>query len=378
MKRLPLLLTILLVILVAGYLIFVAGGAEPTVGSQVLAGGTPPAGFALATGPAPLDFPAAHGAHPEYQTEWWYYTGNLETEDGRHFGYQLTFFRRGLVPPAEAPTRESQWATTQIYSAHFALTDVGANQFYSFEQVERGAMDLAGTQLDPYQVWINNWSVEQTGEDTYHLYASRDDVILDLDLEEVKAPVLHGDDGYMPSGPGVGDASYYYSQTRLESAGTIQASGKTYSVEGYSWKDHQYGTTGLTAEQVGWDWFSFQLSDGSEVMVYQLRQVDGSVDPFSRGTFVEVDGTVSDLDPEDFVIEVENTWRSPRTQALYPARWTVSFPSLELVLYIVPYMADQELSVSTTYWEGAVRIIGERGEESLTGAGYVELTGYAP
>ena len=335
------------------------------------------AGFLRAEGPVPLDFPAAQGPHPDYQTEWWYYTGNLTAEDGRHFGYQLTFFRRALVPPALRTGRESAWAADQVYMAHLALTDVAGKRHQALERFARGAAGLAGAVASPYRVWLEDWSVEEVDPGVLRMRAAAEGLALDLLLTDRKGPVLQGDRGYSPKGPQPGNASYYYSLTRLETSGTIQVAEAAYAVSGLSWMDHEWSTSGLAADQVGWDWFSIQLDDETELMVFQLRKEDGSIDPFSSGTIIAADGSTRHLDRDDFEIRVEDTWRSPDTGATYPARWTVTVPAADLRLEIEPYLADQELSVSYAYWEGAVRVEGQRAGEALRGSGYVEMTGYA-
>lgn len=337
-----------------------------------------PGEFARAEKPVGFDFPTDFGPHPAYQTEWWYYTGNLETDNGRHFGYQLTFFRRALIPVDATLERDSQWATEQVYMAHFALTDVAADAHYDFERLRRGAAGLAGAQVAPYQVWLEDWRVE-TGEeaDTYWLYAKQEDVIIELLLRDEKGPIPHGEVGYSQKGPERGNASYYYSQTRLRSSGTIRVGGKDYLVEGLSWKDHEYSTSALSDGQVGWDWFSVQLNDGTDLMFYQIRREDGSIDPFSSGTLIAPDGSTKNLTSADFQIEVKDTWRSPHSGAVYPARWSVSLLGLELELRIVPYVNDQEMNLSFIYWEGAVQVSGEYAGQVVEGSGYVEMTGYA-
>jgi predicted secreted hydrolase len=207
--------------------------------------------------------------------------------------------------------------------------------------------------------------------------AAQEGLALDLTLVEHKGPILHGNRGYSPKGPMPGNASYYYSLTRLETSGTVQVGDTSYQVSGLSWMDHEWSTSGLSADQVGWDWFSVQLDDGSELMVFQLRKADGSIDPFSSGTYVAEDGSTRHLARDAFEIRVEDTWRSPHTGAIYPARWTVTVPVVDLVLEIEPHLADQELTVAYSYWEGAVRIEGERAGQAVRGNGYVEMTGYA-
>lgn len=335
-------------------------------------------GFDRAEGPVPFDFPADHGPHPDYQTEWWYYTGNLATEDGRRFGYQLTFFRRALVPPDQRTDRLSDWGADQIYMAHFALSDIGADDFYSFERFSRSAADLAGAQSLPYRVWLDHWTAEEIAPDTYRLFAEQDGVVLDLVLSSAKPPILQGIDGYSQKGPDPGNASYYYSLTRLVSDGTVTVNGDRYPITGLSWMDHEYSTSALSAGQVGWDWFSLQLDDGSDIMVYQIRRDDGTVDPFSKGSFADADANTTLLRfGADYTITVLDTWRSPRTNAEYPARWQITIPSQGIDLIVEPLMANQELSVSFNYWEGAVRITGTVNGQPVSGYGYVEMTGYA-
>ncbi|MGD8243623.1 MAG: lipocalin-like domain-containing protein [Anaerolineae bacterium] len=349
------------------------------VRSQVIAPPAEAAGFTRAESPRPFNFPADHGPHPDFQTEWWYYTGNLKTNDGRQFGYQLTFFRRALTPPTKREKRESGWATDQIYMGHFALTDVAEREHQAFERFSRGAAGLAGADSPPFRVWLEDWYVEQEGDnaEVTAMQAAQGAIAIDLRLIDRKGPILQGDRGYSQKGPDPGNASYYYSQTRLQTSGTVQVGEATFQVEGWSWMDHEFSTSALAPEQVGWDWFALQFDDGSELMVFQLRRSDGSIDPLSGGTLVDAAGEARRLVLEDFAIAPEGTWRSPRSGATYPASWTVRVPDADLTLAIQPYLADQELNVSYAYWEGAVRIEGERSGDLVTGDGYVELTGYA-
>ena len=367
------LLTVILVI--AG--IFVRGGGKP-VQAQLVSAAAPAdiSGFARVDGLRPLAFPADFGPHPDFQTEWWYTTGNLEAEDGQHFGYQLTFFRRALLPPTDRQQRPSDWASSQVYMAHFALTDVSAEHFQAFERLQRGAAGLAGAQAAPFQVWLEDWSVVETAPDVYHLNAAQDNVRLDLTLTDTKGPVLHGDRGFSQKGPQPGQASYYYSLTHLETDGTVQVGQENHAVHGLSWMDHEFSTSALADDQVGWDWCSIQLSDGSELMVFQVRNADGSLDPFSSGTWIAQNGEIRHLWRSDFDIQTLGTWKSPHSGATYPARWSVKVPQLGLDLQIEPWLADQELNVSYSYWEGAVRVQGQHLGQPVVGNGYVELTGY--
>lgn len=336
-----------------------------------------PIGFQRAEGPREWSFPNDFGPHPDYQTEWWYYTGNLESEGGERFGYQMTIFRRAVLPELDRAERESSWATEQIYMGHFAISDVRSGEHYAFERFMRGAAGLAGAQAEPYRVWLENWQIEEIAEGQYRLAAKQDEIALDIILKDLKGPILHGDGGYSQKGPEAGDASHYYSQTRLETSGNLQTPQGNYRVSGLSWKDHEFSTSALSAGQVGWDWFSIQLDDGSELMVFQIRRNDGSVDPFSSGTWIRPNGELIHLEQNDFDILVEDWWISPNSGAEYPSQWTINIARLDSSLAIAPLLADQEMNLSYDYWEGAVEIGGTVRGVSVSGSGYVELTGYA-
>ncbi len=347
--------------------------AEATLPSASLVADLSEGGdFVRADAPREWDFPADMGAHPDFQTEWWYYTGNLETADGQHFGYQLTFFRRALVAADERTERNSAWGADQIYMAHFAISDVDAERHEAFERFSRGSAGLAGVESAPYQVWLEDWQVEEIGENQYRLVAQQGDFALDLVLNDVKGIILQGDEGYSQKGADAGNASYYYSQTRMQTSGTVRTERGNFDVNGLSWKDHEFSTSALSEGQVGWDWFSLQLDDGSELMFFQIRRADGSIDPFSSGTYIDSNGGTTHLERKQFDIQVRSEWESPQSGGVYPSAWTVSIPDLNLELDIEPYFNAQEMDVSYFYWEGAVQVSG-----SLTGSGYVEMTGYA-
>jgi predicted secreted hydrolase len=346
-------------------------------GSGLIAEIKTPVGFQRADGPRDWAFPKDFGPHPDYQTEWWYYTGNLEGEKGERFGYQLTIFRRAVLPDIDRVERESAWATEQIYMGHFALSDVSAGEHYAFERFVRGAAGLAGAQAEPYQVWLENWEIEQISESQYRLTAKQDEIALDLLLEDLKGPILHGDRGYSQKGPEKGNSTHYYSQTRLESSGSVQTPKGSYRVSGLSWMDHEFSSGALSAGQVGWDWFSIQLDNGSELMLFQIRRSDGTIDPFSSGTWISSNGEVILLERKEFEIQVKDSWRSSNSGAEYPSKWILNIPLLDLNLAVSPLLADQELNVSYNYWEGAVDVDGTAKGASTSGSGYVEMTGYA-
>ena len=339
------------------------------------------AGFARADHPREFRFPDDHGPHPTYRTEWWYYTGNLKSAAGRHFGFQLTFFRTALNAPPDQAGRASAWGTQDVYMAHFALSDVATQRFHAFQRLSRAALGLAGASAVPFRVWLEDWSV--TGETTVErpvsmqLSAAEQDVALDLRLVSDKPIVLHGQNGLSQKGAATGQASYYYSLTRLRSAGVIRLGDEEFQVQGLSWMDREWSTSVLDDALQGWDWFALQLTNGQELMVYQVRQQAGGIQPLSSGTLVAADGTPRALTSADFQIEVLQTWQSPTDGTVYPAKWRMRIPDEAIDLTITPYMADQEMHTLIRYWEGAVRARGTLQGRPLEGDGYVELTGYA-
>jgi predicted secreted hydrolase len=335
-------------------------------------------GFRAADGSRPLTFPEDFGAHPEFQTEWWYYTGNLETAQGRHFGFELTIFRVGLLPPAAALPTDSDWYDRSLYFAHFAVSDVAGERFYAFERYARPGPGLAGAQSQPYRVWIEDWSVSEEADRVYRLQAAREEIMLDLRLSDEMGIVLHGEEGYSRKGAGAANASYYYSQPRLRADGSVTIAGNNYAVRGFAWKDHEFSTSVLDQNQIGWDWFSLQFDDGSALMLFQLRERDGSTSPASSGTFIAAGGTPRALQKDDFAMDVLDHWRSPHTQGVYPSAWEIRLQEPDCTLALRPWMADQEIHFpAVTYWEGAVRFDGICKGVSARGNGYVELTGYA-
>lgn len=380
MKRIVILIFIV-VLVAAGYFWWQAGSEAADVDSTSLIpllSEENTAGFAQATEPDNVVFPRDLGPHNAYQTEWWYYTGNLETAEGRPFGFQLTFFRRALTADkGSSGETTSDWRTNQIYLAHFTISDMEGNAFYPAERFSRGAADLAGAQADPYRVWLENWFVETVNEEQVHLFAKTEEVTLDLTLTQTLPPILHGDGGLSPKGPEPGNASYYYSIVQQEAAGTVVVGEESFDVTGRAWKDHEYSTSALSPGAVGWDWFSLQFNDGSALMFFQIRQADGRLEPASSGTYIYPDGTTRPLDREGWQLTVTDSWASPHSEAEYPAGWQITIPELELEIEGRPLMNDQELNVSTTYWEGAVEFSGTIDGRAVEAQGYIEMTGYA-
>jgi predicted secreted hydrolase len=360
-----------------------AAAAPPAAVSP--SGSHPADGFTEALEPRAFEFPQDYGPHPAFRQEWWYVTGNLDATDGERFGFELTFFRVALLPPAEpsaaaAATQsaaQSAWRTREIYMAHFAVTDVARKRF-RFEQIlSRAALGLAGAAAMPLHVWLDDWSLEARGSAAWKLHASQPGYAIELILEPQGAPVLNGVAGLSRKSDRPEDATYYYSIPRLLVRGRLSRDGQPLEVRGLAWLDREWGSGGLGPREVGWDWFGLQLADGSALMFYALRDRDGRRDAHSAGTWITADGTVRALSNADVGIAVTNEWRN-RSGERYPARWHLRVPELALDLTVQPVLADQELRTSPRYWEGAVDVSGERAGKSLGGRGYVELVGYAP
>lgn len=332
--------------------------------------------FSRALKPRQFSFPFDYGAHNSYRTEWWYFTGNLENSDGRKFGYELTFFRFALS--AKPYSSRSVWRNNQLYMAHLTLTDVKEDRFYTDERFSRAGNELAGAADNKYQVWLYDWSAMAQGKVDFplRLRAKNDEFAIDLLLNTQKSLVLQGEQGLSRKSAEPGNASYYYSYTRLLTLGTLSIAGITHSVTGNSWMDREWSTSSLSKEQSGWDWFALQFSDNSELMFYRLRRKDGQQDSNSAGSVVLADSTKVPLQAQDVTIKTLNTWRSPHSRINYPSQWRLSVPSQKLEVDIVPLINDQELNVSYRYWEGAVRINGTKNGKAVSGQGYVELTGY--
>lgn len=338
--------------------------------------------FRVATEGYRYAFPRDHGAHEEFRTEWWYYTGQLTAKNGRPFGYQLTFFRRGM-PRDQAKTLPSQWAVTQLYLAHFAVSDLSVDRFHYVEKISRAGLGKAGAAHDRLHVWIDHWSAESplAVPGTQTLQAAEGDLAIQLTVSPEKPLVVHGTGGISRKGSVAGQASHYYSFTRLATTGTLTIGNESFDVTGTSWMDHEFGSADLGKDLVGWDWFSLQLDDQRELMLYRLRRADGSADPASSGTLIDRDGRGHHLSIGDFTLEPASHWTSQTSHARYPQRWRLTIPSQQLSLELVPLMAEQELttthSTQVTYWEGAIEATGSAQGRPVQGQGYMELTGYA-
>jgi predicted secreted hydrolase len=334
-----------------------------------------------------FSFPQDHFSHPEFKTEWWYYSGHLQSQssDKKSYGYQLTFFRTGLR--RETKGQKSKWSIQNLYFAHLAITDEYNRKFEYREKISRGSLGEAGASLfttseKTFRIWIEDWSVEGKGPtmQNHFLKAGDRDFGIELILTPEKNPVIHGQNGISQKAEGEGYASHYYSISRLKTEGKISLRGKEFSVQGISWMDHEFGSSQLRDYQVGWDWFSIQLNNRFELMFYQIRHRDGKIDPYSSGTIIFPDGEYRPLSPKEFQIEALERWRSQKSGAIYPSKWSVRVPDHRIELTLTPTVKDQELitteSTRVIYWEGSVRVEGKYGNNPAKGMGYVELTGY--
>jgi predicted secreted hydrolase len=310
-------------------------------------------------------FPRDHFDHPDFRTEWWYYTGNVWDREGRRFGFELVFFRQGERRGTDA--NPSAWRVDDLYLAHAALTDVSGKRFVYRERLNRAGPGIAGISFSDGRVWNGNWSVQWTGV-RQTLLATTPDFRLRLQLSPVKPAILQGENGLSQKAEGRGKASYYVSFPRLAVSGEIVAGGRTRQASGSAWMDHEWFTHQLAAGEIGWDWFSVQLDNHTELMLFELRRKDGTIDPYSSGTFIDAAGAAHHLDAQAMRLTPLEKWN------LYPIHWRIEVPSLHLQLDCRAVIPNQELIAKqggTAYWEGAVDYSG-----SQTGTGYLEMTGY--
>jgi predicted secreted hydrolase len=324
------------------------------------------------------EFPRDHFDHPDYQTEWWYYTGNVTAADGHRFGFEMTFFREGVNHDA---AKTSPWDVRDLYLAHLALSDLDGGHFYHAERTNRAGPGIAGASAGERRIWNGNWQVLWNG-DLQTLKAVDPRFELEFKLHSEKPPVIQGENGVSQKAAGAGHASHYISLTRLATSGSITMNGRTLQVTGLAWMDHEFFTHQLEKDQVGWDWFSVQLNDNTELMLFRIRRKDGSVDPFSAATFIDARGQSTHLRSSEFSLQPEsNTWSSPATKATYPVRWKIAVPKLSLELELKTPLQTQELTsaagtLTPSYWEGAVTYEGTRAGAKIGGVGYLEMTGY--
>lgn len=326
-----------------------------------------------------FEFPRDHHAHHEFKTEWWYFTGNLFDQDGHRFGYELTFFRDGIQPVAERDPNASRFIVDDLKFAHFAITDVSGNRFRFEQKTSRGAFGEAGFDDGQRLAWIDNWSLTVKSDDVFELTASGTAGVIHLELRPTKPPVVHGENGVSVKAAGGASASHYYSIPRLETTGSLSVDGNERALRGETWFDHEWSSSQLGPQQIGWNWLCVQFGDGSELMLYQMRLRNNAIDPVSNGTFIAANGATTFLSSAAFAMTPMRTWKSKATSGDYPIEWRIEIPGQQLSFTVKPVLEDQELALNQlTYWEGAIDVRGERAGRSISGRGYLELTGYAP
>jgi predicted secreted hydrolase len=344
--------------------------------------------FARAEGRRAWSFPWDHGAHPAYRLEWWYYTGVVRTAAGRSFGYQVTFFRQGLAP---RPDRSgSAWRTGSLYLAHAAISDLDGGRYVYVSRTGRDSLGLSGAADDRERVWLGAWRVEPSAKGT-HLEIADATLGVSVTLGAGGTPVLNGERGLDRKGSAPGQASWYASLPRRSTTGTLRIGTESWPVAGTTWMDHEFGTSQLGSDQVGWDWFGLRLDSGDALMLYRLRGADGRATAASGGTFIHRDGRTEHVrlvdddaraaDRSAATATPQRTWTSPASHVAYPLAWRVRVPSAALDIAVEPALDNQELAAGAGlpfgYWEGVVRVKGSQGGRAVSGDGYLELTGYS-
>jgi len=322
------------------------------------------------------EFPRDHHAHPDFKTEWWYLTGNLDAPDGRRFGFQLTFFRQGVQRDNKGV--QTRFAVDDIKLAHFAVTDISGGKFRHAQKVSRGSFREAGFSAGERIAWIDDWQLVATGGGKFRIAARDKDLALSLDLAAAKPPVFHGENGVSQKAAGEGRASHYYSFSRLEAAGTLELDGKQMAVRGLAWFDQEWASNQLTEEQAGWDWLSLQFDNGCELMLFQIRLKQGGRDPHSHGTWIDAEGKSTAVKSSEFELLPGRAWRSEETGGSYPVEWQIRIPKLGVEVAVDAAVDGQELVLRPiSYWEGSVAAKGLADGVAVKGRGYLEMTGYA-
>src|SRR5581483_9168715 len=271
-----------------------------------------------------FQFPRDHGTHNEYPMEWWYYTGHLQTSSGARYGFELTFFRVGIVPAEQ----QNPWDFRNLALAHLAISDLEAGDFRYYQKVNRFSIYTANAAAGKLEVFNEGWRAATLSDGAWRIHAAEGKDSLDLVLRARKPPAVHGENGVSAKAGEPGFASHYYSMTRLEASGTINGRACT----GEVWMDHEFGSSRLASYERGWDWFSVQLDNETELMIYLMRRMDGSIDGVSSGSLITGDGEVIHLRREQFQVKATDTWRSRRSGATYPSGWLIAVPSFRIAL----------------------------------------------
>ncbi len=353
-------------------------------------------GYARACDSREFLFPADHGAHTAYRNEWWYITGNVQNKERKKFGFHATFFRIANAPQANAVQTDtpketgfadqqsgdpvnarSAWSADQFYMGHFAISEDGDDQIKAHERFSRAAAGLAGAQVDPLRIWLDDWqltaAIEDADELVWQLTLKEGGEFIDLTLRASKPVFLQGHDGLSQKSRERCNASYYYSIPRMRASGKIRSAGVVHEVTGTAWFDREWSSSALADNQSGWDWFSLQLADGRDLMVYQLRLRDGGIDPHSYAVEMRQDGSKRIIPIDAIRIEVDQWWRGSGG-AQYPIAGTLHLADTGETIVYRPLIDDQEMQLTVRYWEGAIQLQDASGAD--IGHGYLELTGY--
>ena len=334
-------------------------------------------GYRIPTEYPAFVFPRDHGSHPEFRIEWWYITGHLHAANEDRYGFQATFFRYALKPNAEEGS--NQFGDEHIYMAHMALSDIGQEEFYHEERLNRDGWD-AYCSTEKMDMQNGNWSLLQDAKDRIGLVATiQEEVQLDLTLDPAQPHVMFGEKGLSKKGAEKSACSWYITYPRLQVVGNIILNNKIIDVKGEAWMDHEISSSQLSEKQVGWDWLSVRFNDQTELMLYILRDVDGNPDPHSKLVWISTDGKLTHMGPDEFTWTTLRRWKSPDSQSNYPVENTLSGlrpDGSPYQLHIKPLFDEQELTGELggiAYWEGACDVL-ENGDP--IGEAYMELTGY--
>jgi predicted secreted hydrolase len=336
-------------------------------------------GYATPAGHWKVELPVDYGAHSDYQQDYWGINGNLATSAGKRFGFQLVLYRLALMPPrrADEANTASAWRAKDIFAGYFALTDVDSQRFVVHERVSRAALGLSGSSNKPIRVWLDNWALEQAGEDgsTLGVSVKADNVSINLALRESKRAFLPASEDRDQSR--AASPFRLFVLPRLIADGSITIDETNYDVSGSVWMDRAWGKVPITTGQMTLDRFLIHLGDGRDLMLTELKRRGGGGVPVRGGAIVNREGHVSNLEGEDIKIAVLRSWQSPRDGLRYPSTWHIEIPKAKLSADITPLVRDQEITVWPRYWSGAAEVTGQAADAAIKGAGYVQLLGYA-
>jgi predicted secreted hydrolase len=318
-----------------------------------------------------LEFPADHGSHPEFRTEWWYVTGWLQTAAGEPLGFQVTFFR---TRPQLDEANPSAFAARELVIAHAAVSDPRHGSLWKEQRIARAALELAGARRGQADVWLDQWRL-QGDSGKWQVQLAGETLALSLAFTPSQPPLVNGDGGVSRKGPAPQSSSWYYSLPHLQVTGTVARGGaRAAAVTGSAWLDHEWSSEYLDPGARGWDWIGLNLDDGGALMAFRIRDRDGAT-RWAGATLRSADGTVRKFQPDELRFTAGRQWSSPRTGTAYPIEWQIVAGDRTLALR--PLMPDQEndarLSTGAIYWEGAVTAFEN---DARVGRGYLELTGY--